>query len=625
MKTLKESEETCQENLQERGERLELAIQVPDLGLWEYDLRTGEVYFSPGYKHQLGYQEEEFGNDLGEWEIRLHPEDHEPVINSLRAYLANPRPYYEVQYRLKHKDGDYRWMLARAEVVRDVGDCPIRVLGCQLDLSERNRSEEDRGRLAAIVQSSDDAIIGKSLDGIVTSWNEGARRLFGYTAEEMVGQPIARLIPGDRLEEEPDILARLRRGERVEHFETVRQHQDGSLLDVSVSISPIRDASGRIVGASKIARDVGVRRRAQAAVDQAHERLREHAMVLELAPVLVRDMDNRIVLWTRGAEGLYGFSKEEALGRISHELLQTTFPESLEHFDEILRRTGRWEGALVHRKRDGARLVVASQQIIYHDLAGHPIRILEANADITERQRAEAELNQSQEQLRALADRLVRAREEEATRIARELHDQFGRYLTTIKMDVRSIERDLAGEITSEVGRVLRDKAQTIGQTVDETVQTVRAIATQLRPGLLDDLGLAAAIEWQAGDFQKRSGISCSLTLTGKDPPVGRDQATALFRIFQEILTNVARHAQAAKIWVHLEEEHDAIVLEVEDDGVGISQAQLKQHRSLGLLGMRERALAFGGTVEIAGSPGQGTIVTVRMPLSKAADEDSDR
>jgi PAS domain S-box-containing protein len=625
MKTLKESEETCQENLQERGERLELAIQVPDLGLWEYDLRTGEVYFSPRYKHQLGYQEEEFGNDLGEWEIRLHPEDHERVIKGLRAYLANPRPFYEVQYRLKHKDGDYRWMLARAEVLRDVGDCPIRVLGCQLDLSERNRSEEDRGRLAAIVQSSDDAIIGKSLDGIVTSWNEGARRLFGYTAEEMVGQPVARLIPGDRLEEEPDILARLRRGERVEHFETVRQHRDGSLLDVSVSISPIRDASGRIVGASKISRDVGGRKRAQAAVDQAHERLREHAMVLELAPVLVRDMDNRIVLWTRGAEGLYGFSKEEALGRISHELLQTTFPESLEHFDEILRRTGRWEGALVHRKRDGARLVVASQQIIYHDLAGHPMRILEANADITERQRAEAELNQSQEQLRALADRLVRAREEEATRIARELHDQFGRYLTTIKMDVRSIERYLAGEMNSELGRVLRDKAQTIGQTVDETVQTVRAIATQLRPGLLDDLGLAAAIEWQVGDFQKRSGISCSLTLTGEDPPVGRDQATALFRIFQEILTNVARHAQAAKIWVHLEEEHDAIVLEVEDDGVGISQAQLKQHRSLGLLGMRERALAFGGTVEIAGAPGQGTIVTVRMPLSKAANEDSDR
>ena len=204
----------------------------------------------------------------------------------------------------------------------------MRVLGCQLDLTERNRAEEDRGRLAAIVQSSDDAIIGKTLAGIVTSWNEGARRLFGYTAEEMVGQPIVAAHSSGSSGRRADILARLRRGERVEHFETVRRHKDGSLVDVSVSISPIRDASGRIVGASKIARDVGGRKRAQAAVDQANERLREHAMVLELAPVLVRDMDNRIVLWTRGAEGLYGFSKEEALGRISHELFQTTFPES---------------------------------------------------------------------------------------------------------------------------------------------------------------------------------------------------------------------------------------------------------------------------------------------------------
>jgi PAS domain S-box-containing protein len=243
----------------------------------------------------------------------------------------------------------------------------------------------------------------------------------------------------------------------------VRRHKDGSPVDVSVSISPIRDARGQIVGASKIARDVGARKRAQVALDQANERLREHAMVLELAPILVRDMDNRIVLWTRGAERLYGFSKEEALGRISHELFQTAFPESQEHFDLILRRTGRWEGALVHRKRDGERLVVASQQIVYHDLAGKPVRILEANADITERERVEAELSKSREQLRALADRLLKAREEEATRIARELHDQIGRHLTTIKMDVRSIERDLAGELTFEVAGILREKSQRSG------------------------------------------------------------------------------------------------------------------------------------------------------------------
>ena len=131
---------------------------------------------------------------------------------------------------------------------------------------QENHAEEDRARLAAIVESSDDAIIGKTLQGIITSWNEGAQRLFGYTAEEMVGQPVSRLIPADRLDEETEILARLRRGERVKHFETVRRRKDGSLVDVSLSTSPIRDAGGRIVGASKIVRDVSGRKRAETAV-----------------------------------------------------------------------------------------------------------------------------------------------------------------------------------------------------------------------------------------------------------------------------------------------------------------------------------------------------------------------
>jgi PAS domain S-box-containing protein len=299
------------------------AIQTPDMGLFECDLITCAVNFSPGYKRQLGYEDEEFANDLREMEIRLHPEDHERVTQGLHAYLADPRPFYQSQYRVRHKDGEYRWMLVRAELIRDVSGRPCRVLGCQLDLTERNRADEDRARLAAIVQSSEDAIVGKTLSGIVISWNEGARRLFGYTAEEMVGQPLSRLIPSDRLDEEMTILARLRRGERVEHFETLRRHKDGSLVEVSVSISPIRDASGRIVGASKIARDVGARKCAQAAVDQANERLREHAIVLELAPVLVRDMNNRIVLWTRGpgerardSDGRRPFPGQTASGRL---------------------------------------------------------------------------------------------------------------------------------------------------------------------------------------------------------------------------------------------------------------------------------------------------------------------
>jgi PAS domain S-box-containing protein len=680
----------------------------------------------------------------------LHPEDHERVLQGLRAYLAEPGPGYETEYRLRHQDGTYRWMLARAELMRDGAGRLHQLLGCQLDLTERKAAEGACARLAAIVESSEDAIIGKTLEGIVTDWNEGARRLFGYAAQEMVGQPIARLIPPDRLEEEAQILARLRRGERVEPYETVRRRKDGRLIDVSLSISPLRDASGRIVGASKIVRDITERKAAEAAARQAEGQLREQAALLELAPVLVRDLDGRIVLWTHGAERLYGFSKDEALGRVSHELFQTRFPDSRERVDQALREVGRWEGELVHRTRGGERRVVASQQIVYRDARGRPARILEVNADVTERKRAEqalrdsqarlagvldsamdaiisideaqrvvlfnaaaervfgcpaaealgqslkrfiperfraahaahvrafgqtgvtsramgklgelsglradgqefpieasisqttvggaklftvilrditarkaaeAALSRSQEELRALAARLQQAREEEAVRLARELHDQLGRCLTTVKLDVGGVERALRGGVQDESARSrLLEAAQRMGQALDETVQTVRRLSAELRPGVLDDLGLAAAIDWQAKDFQKRSGVACVLRLPEEDPPLSREQATALFRIFQEALTNVARHAQARTVWVYLAEEEGHVVLEVEDDGVGLSPAALTERRSLGLLGMRERAAAFGGTVEVTGCPGQGVTVLVRLPVGGARD-----
>jgi PAS domain S-box-containing protein len=258
--------------------------------------------------------------------------------------------------------------------------------------------------LAAIVESSEDAIIGKSLEGIVTSWNEGARRLFGFTAEEMLGQPGSRIIPLQRSEEEAQILTRIRQGERVEQYEAVRCHKDGGLVDVSLTIPPIRDRTGRIIGVSKIARDITKQKKAETAAQHALEQLQEQAALLELAPVLVRDLENRIVLWTRGAEQLYGYSEAEALGRVSHELFQTEFEQGKAYVDEMLSRVGQWEGELVHRKRDGERLLVASQQIVYRDSSGRPVRILEVNADITERKRVEQSLHESQARFAGIID-----------------------------------------------------------------------------------------------------------------------------------------------------------------------------------------------------------------------------
>ena len=189
-----------------------------------------------------------------------------------RAQPANTEPF-QFEYRIRHQDGSERWVWEQGQGVYNGTDEPVAFEGFVTDVTERKRAEAASATLAAIVESSDDAIISKSLDGVITSWNKSAERMFGYTAAEAVGQPITMLIPPDRLDEEPRILERLKRGERVDHFETIRVRKDGSRLDISLTISPVKDADGRIIGASKVARDITERKQAEAAL-----RLREQEL-----------------------------------------------------------------------------------------------------------------------------------------------------------------------------------------------------------------------------------------------------------------------------------------------------------------------------------------------------------
>jgi PAS domain S-box-containing protein len=335
------------------------------------------------------------------------------ILNS----TYHPKKFFQQMYRAivsgqvwhgeiknRAKDGSIYWV--DTTIVPFLGEDgkPRQYVAIRADITELKLAEGVRERLAAAVESSDDAIISRTLDGRITAWNPGAEKLFGYSSLEAVGKPLQMLVPPERVNEESDALARIGRGERVDYFETVRVRKDGTNVDVSVTILPIKDSTGAIVGASKIARDIGERKRTEQA-------LHELSKVLDLAQVLVCDMESHIVLWNLGSEKLYGFTKEQAAGRIAHELLHTEFPEPLERIEEQLQQTGTWEGELVHRKRDGGRIVVSSLWVLHRDAKGKPARILEVNSDITARKQAEELLAGQAVELARQAEVLARQAE----------------------------------------------------------------------------------------------------------------------------------------------------------------------------------------------------------------------
>jgi PAS domain S-box-containing protein len=263
---------------------------------------------------------------------------------------------------------------------------PLDVLARQAaDLIERNEveaalreSREHLRWLAAIVQSSDDAILSANLDGIITSWNTGAERLYGYSAEEVIGKRITILIPRERQDEEFTIIGRVRRGDHIEHYETVRRRRDGKLLNVSLTVSPVNDPEGNVIGASKIARDITERK-------QERELLQRQADLLDQShdAIFTWKIGGGIVYWSKGAERLYKYTAKEAIGRSSHELLRTRSPVPMQEIECQIAREGSWYGELTHTTCDG-RTVVVEGRLVRVQYSGETYT-LETNRDITER------------------------------------------------------------------------------------------------------------------------------------------------------------------------------------------------------------------------------------------------
>lgn len=350
--------------------------------------------------------------------------------------------------------------------------------------------------------------------------------------------------------------------------------------------------------------------RTQLALRESEERIRA---ILEHAADGIMTTDERGIIqsFNPAAARIFGYEASEIIGQNIRLLIPRPYLREHESY-----RSGSPRPAsvislgreVVGQHKNGQKIPVDLS--VSESFTGTKRLFTAIVRDITERKRAQEELTTSRELLRSLAARLQSIREEERTRISREIHDELGQSLTGVKMDLSWLLAKVPTERPD-----LTDRLHRLSTLVDYTIQTVRKIATELRPGILDNLGLVAAIEWQTSEFQARSGIECKCSAQLADQELDPDICTGLFRIFQETLTNIMRHAKATSVSVVLKKTSGEIFLQVHDNGRGITEPQTAGAKSLGLLGMRERALLLGGEFKITGAPHHGTTVTVKLPV----------
>jgi PAS domain S-box-containing protein len=554
---------------------------------------------------------------------RRMPHDECPMAIALKR----GRVVHGTEAIAERPDGSRIWFAPYPTPLRDARGRVVGGINMLVDITERKRAEIAAMRLAAVVRSSHDAIAAKDLNGIITDWNQSAERIFGYKAKEIIGKSVLTLIPKDRQSEETKILRKIRRGESIDHYRTVRRRKDGRLIDVSLTISPVKDAKGKTVGVSKVARDITNEK-------QTERRLAEQARLLDLSneAILVRNSEDRITYWNRGAEEIYGYSPEEALGKVTHQLLRTEHSKPLAEIFKELRREGRWSGELIHRRKDGRKIVVVSNWALDRG-KGRRGYVLESNSDITQRKHAEVALERSKAMLEKLVDQRTRAlrsanteleneisrrkglegqileiSDREQERLGQELHDSLCQQLTAIAFMARAAALRLKEHRVADPTEL--DK---IAKLINTSVTDARNIAHGLHKEEID----AAEFEHALRDLAERKiwQTRCRFHSDGKLDIQDDRVASEIFRILREGVINANKHSRASEIVLEACRRKRELVFSVTDNGIGLNGRDEKPNGGLGFHIMKYRAQSIGARLELESPRRGGTRLAVHLPL----------
>lgn len=605
--------------LRENEERLSLAISAADLGIFEHDHSTDAIYWSPRMRRIVDW-DDRLPSLPGYIELIL-PEDRVEVAAAIqRAHDPAGNGEYRIDHRIVLRDDSVRWVniLSRTSFAGIATERhPVRTIGTVADITERKRAEEVVQQLAAIVTSTDDAIVSATLDGRIVSWNRGAERIFGYTAEEVQKHSIFLIVPPQCTDEEFRIIEELRQGRGIEHYETIRLRKDGQIIDVALTISPIRDWQGRITGAAGIARDITERKLAEEELklqkEQVSSQLAELDQIYQYAPVglCFVDQNLRYVRINEHLAAMNGRPAGEHIGRTIREIV-SDLADEVEPYYRCVMDSGE---PVLNVEIHGSTLAEPGRErdwlVNYSPLrskSGTVVGVTAVVVEITDRKQAEQQLRKYSERVQALTRQILRVQEEERRHVARELHDEIGQSLTGLQF-ILDAGPDLSGEGA-------RARLQNARVAVDDLLAKVRELSFDLRPAMLDHLGLLPALFWLFERFTRQTRVQVHFRHEGLSDRFAPAVETTAYRLVQEAITNVARHAGVQEVSVCIWLQGSLLQLHVEDEGAGfIPEAALASDKTSGLKGMHERTQLLGGQLEIYSVPGEGSQLMAQLPL----------
>jgi PAS domain S-box-containing protein len=592
----------AEEALRESETRFRFVSDTAPVMIWMSGVDKLCTYFNKPWLDFTGRSiERELGNG---WAEGIHKDD---IQRCLETYTQSfdRREKFQMEYRLRQHDGDYRWIFDIGVPRYGQEGTFAGYIGSCIDVTERRRAEEARFSHAAIVESSEDAIISKNKDAIILSWNAGAERIFGYTEAEAVGQPITIIIPPELRDEESKILERLRAGGHIEHYETIRVTKTGKRVDVSLNIGPVKDSSGNVIGFSKIAHDISTRKMAEQALREGEQRLR---LAQWAARVGTFDVNLRtgVDIWTPETEALYGLPAGGFGGTLT-AFENLIHPDDRKRITELTREMTRTGQPTEAEWRviwpDGSIHWIAGRGQVFMDESGEPSRLLGLNIDITERKQAE-------EALGGMTRKLIEAQEQDRARIGRDLHDDITQQLALLAIDIEQLRqknRNSAAETSTGLTKI-RDRVNAIAADV-------QSISHQLHSPQLEMLGIVATIRGFCREFAARQKVTVDFTHDNIPEGVSHEVSLCIFRVLQEALHNAVKHSHVRRYKVNLGCSANKLHLTVSDRGIGFDAEVAMSRGGLGLVSMRERVRLVNGTIAIDSVPQHGTRIDVCVPI----------